>query len=194
MATNLCRGDLDANGFTGTDAAIYADACHRVSPFRVSLTEAISEYEAARSKLPPGIRLSDAVSAYLLRYPEGSIQKTVSEVLAEFTRDRESAHCLAVHLSDIRSRLGQFAAAFQVPVQTLTATLVRDWLRSLRKANKAPLTLEHCQRVKAARLCVRWPEELSLPWAETARRAAAKHLTGGRWSARLKSGTRLSLS
>ena len=118
MATNLCRGDLDANGFTGTDAAIYADACHRVSPFRVSLTEAISEYEAARSKLPPGIRLSDAVSAYLLRYPEGSIQKTVSEVLAEFTRDRESAHCLAVHLSDIRSRLGQFAAAFQVPVQT----------------------------------------------------------------------------
>ena len=83
---------------------------------------------------------------------------------------------------------------FKSPSRQLTATLVRDWLRSLRKANKAPLTLEHCQRVKAARLCVRWPEELSLPWAETARRAAAKHLTGGRWSARLKSGTRLSLS
>ncbi|MEY4327182.1 MAG: hypothetical protein RIS24_3353, partial [Verrucomicrobiota bacterium] len=46
----------------------------------------------------------------------------------------------------------------------------------------------------AARLCVRWSEELGLPWAETARNAAAKHLTGGRWSARLKSGTRLSLS
>ena len=141
VATNLCRGDLDANGFTGTDAAIYADACHRVTPFRVSLTEAIAEYEAARSKLPPGVRLSDTVSVYLLRYPEGSIQKTVSEVLAEFLRDRESAHCSAVHLSDIRSRLGQFSRAFQVSVQTLTATLVRDWLRSLRKANKAPLTI-----------------------------------------------------
>ena len=31
--------------------------------------------------------------------------------------------------------------AFQVSVQTLTPTLVRDWLRSLRKANKAPLTI-----------------------------------------------------
>ena len=68
-----------------------------------------------------------------------------------------------------------------------------EGLRSLRPEVLA-LHLKHCQRVKAARLCVRWSEELNLPWAETARRAAAKHLTGGRWSARLKSGTRLSLS
>ncbi len=56
------------------------------------------------------------------------------------------------------------------------------------------LVLRHCQRVKAARLCVHWAEELQLPWADTARRLAAKHMTGSRWSARLKSGTRLSLS
>lgn len=52
------------------------------------------------------------------------------------------------------------------------------------------LHLRHCQRVKVARLCVQWAEELQLPWAETARRAAARHLTGGRWSGRLKNGTR----
>ena len=51
-------------------------------------------------------------------------------------------------------------------------------LRSLRPEVLA-LHLKHCQRVKAARLCVRWSEELNLPWAETARRAATKHLTGG---------------
>lgn len=68
-----------------------------------------------------------------------------------------------------------------------------EGLRSLRPEVLA-LHLKHCQRVKAARLCVRWSEELGLPWAETARKAAAKHLTGGRWSARLKSGTRLSLT
>jgi len=56
------------------------------------------------------------------------------------------------------------------------------------------LLLRHCQRVKAARLCVQWAEELGLPWAETARRASANHLTGSRWSARFKSGIRLSLS
>ena len=65
-----------------------------------------------------------------------------------------------------------------------------DALRSLRPEVLA-LHLKHYQRVKAARLCLRWSEELILPWAETARRAASKHLTGSRWSARLKSGTRL---
>lgn len=68
-----------------------------------------------------------------------------------------------------------------------------EGLRSLRPEVLA-LHLKHCQRVKAARLCVRWSEQLGLPWAETARKAASKHLTGSRWSARLKSGTRLSLS
>ena len=70
---------------------------------------------------------------------------------------------------------------------------ILEGVRSLRPEVLA-LLLKHCQRVKAARLCVHWAEELQLPWAETARKAAAQHMTGSRWSARLKSGTRLSLS
>ena len=70
---------------------------------------------------------------------------------------------------------------------------IMEGLRSLRP-EVLELHLKHCQRVKAARLCVRWSEELGLPWAETAQQAAAKHLTGSRWSARLKSGIRLSLT
>lgn len=139
-ATALSRGDWAASTFTGTDASIYADACERVAPFRVSLTEAISEFEAARSKLPPGVRLIEVVADYLRRHPVGAEQKTVSEVLAEFVRDREVARCSAVHLRDIRSRLGQFAGAFQMPIQSLTTASVRDWLRSLKKSNGEPLT------------------------------------------------------
>lgn len=139
-ATALSRGDWAASTFTGTDASIYADACERVAPFRVSLTEAISEFEAARSKLPPGVRLIEVVADYLRRHPVGAEQKTVSEVLAEFVRDREAAQCSEVHLRDIRSRLGQFAGAFQTPIQSLTAASVRDWLRSLKKMNGEPLT------------------------------------------------------
>ena len=70
---------------------------------------------------------------------------------------------------------------------------ILEGVRSLRPEVLA-LLLQHCQSVKAARLCVHWAEELQLPWAEAARRAAAQHMTGRRWSARLKSGTRLSLS
>ena len=70
---------------------------------------------------------------------------------------------------------------------------IMEGVRSLRP-EVLSLHLRHCERVKAARLCVHWAEELQLPWAATARRAAAKHMSGGRWSARLKSGTRLNLS
>jgi Transcriptional regulator, AbiEi antitoxin, Type IV TA system/Transcriptional regulator, AbiEi antitoxin N-terminal domain len=70
---------------------------------------------------------------------------------------------------------------------------IMEGVRSLRPEVLSHL-LKNCQRVKAARLCVHWAEELQLPWAETARSAALKHMNGGRWSARLKSGIRLSLS
>jgi Transcriptional regulator, AbiEi antitoxin, Type IV TA system/Transcriptional regulator, AbiEi antitoxin N-terminal domain len=70
---------------------------------------------------------------------------------------------------------------------------ITEGVRSLRPEVLA-LLLQHCLRVKAARLCVHWAEELQLPWAAAARKAAAQHMTGSRWSARLKSGIRLSLS
>jgi hypothetical protein len=70
---------------------------------------------------------------------------------------------------------------------------IMEGVRSLRPEVLSQL-LGHCRRVKAARLCVQWSEELQLPWAAAARRAAARHLKSGRWSARLKSGTRLNLT
>src|SRR5207247_5089192 len=42
--------------------------------------------------------------------------------------------------------------------------------RSLRPAVLSTL-LKNCRRVKVARLCVRWAEELTLPWAAVAREA-----------------------
>ena len=57
----------------------------------------------------------------------------------------------------------------------------------------ATALLKGCQRVKVARLSVRWAEELRLPWAAVAKKAAEKRLGHGRWSARLKDGTTLVL-
>jgi hypothetical protein len=70
------------------------------------------------------------------------------------------------------------------------ARSIMEGVRSLRPEVLA-LLLQHCQRIKAARLCVYWAGELQLRWAEGARKAAAQHMTGRRWSARLKSGIRL---
>jgi hypothetical protein len=53
--------------------------------------------------------------------------------------------------------------------------------------------LKNCPRVKVARLCVRWAEELNLPWAAAAKKAVGNRLGQSRWTARLKDGTTLVL-
>ena len=63
--------------------------------------------------------------------------------------------------------------------------------RSLRPEVLTTL-LKNCQRVKVARLCVQWAEELSMPWAATAKKAAGNQ-GHSRWTARLKDGTTLVL-
>jgi|GEM_PF-3771581 hypothetical protein len=52
---------------------------------------------------------------------------------------------------------------------------ILEGIRSLRPDALGKL-LAHCRRVKVARLCVLWAEELGLPWADAARKGA------GRWS------------
>jgi hypothetical protein len=71
---------------------------------------------------------------------------------------------------------------------------IMEGLESLRRENLETL-LKHCTRVKVVRLCVSWADELKLPWAENARRAApAKaRASSSRWTLRLKDGTTLSL-
>lgn len=67
-----------------------------------------------------------------------------------------------------------------------------EGLRALRPEVLAIL-LRHVVRVKVARLCVQWGEELNLPWAGTARKAAGKQLGHSRWTAQFKDGTTLIL-
>ena len=68
---------------------------------------------------------------------------------------------------------------------------IMEGVRSLRSDVLAKL-LKHCQRVKVRLLCVRWSEELNLPWAAAARTAAGIRRQS-RWTARLKNGTILNI-
>lgn len=69
---------------------------------------------------------------------------------------------------------------------------IMEGVRSLRVEVLAPL-LKSCRLVKAVRLCVQWAEELNLGWAAAARQAAKRTSGHGRWTARLKDGTTLTL-
>ncbi len=69
---------------------------------------------------------------------------------------------------------------------------IMEGARSLRSEVLTTL-LKNCQRVKVARLSVRWAEELGLPWAAAAKKATGNRQGNSRWSARLKDGTTLVL-
>ncbi len=69
---------------------------------------------------------------------------------------------------------------------------ILEGVRSMRQGVLATL-LKHSARVKMARLCMLWAEELNLPWAEAARKAVGARFGQSRWSARLKDGTTLIL-
>lgn len=69
---------------------------------------------------------------------------------------------------------------------------IMEGARSLRPDVLATL-LKSCRRVKVVRLCVNWAQEMNLPWAAAARKAASGRLGRGRWTGRLKDGTILVL-
>lgn len=64
---------------------------------------------------------------------------------------------------------------------------IMEGARSLRPEVLAKL-LKNCRRVKVARLCVNWSQEMNMPWADAARQAARGRLGRGRWTGRLKDG------
>ncbi len=69
---------------------------------------------------------------------------------------------------------------------------IMEGVRSLRTDTLATL-LKRCERVKVRLLCISWAEELNLPWAAAARKAAGKSQDQSRWTARLKDGTVLNI-
>lgn len=72
------------------------------------------------------------------------------------------------------------------------ARLIMEAARSLRQEVLATL-LGGCRQQKAMRLCVVWAEELSLPWAEGARKATAGKIGPSRWILKTKTGQTLIL-
>ena len=72
------------------------------------------------------------------------------------------------------------------------ARLIMESARSLR-ADVLDTLLKTCEQKKALRLCVAWAEELSLPWAPQARKAAEQRIGKSRWVSRVKDGRTLIL-
>ena len=100
------------------------------------LIEIVRDYAHATKALPVGATLAEAVEFFAKRHPSNMARRTVAEVVDEFIADRRSAGCSEIHVRDIDTRLKkQFAFAFALPINTVSAPLVQQWIYGL-KHNK----------------------------------------------------------
>jgi integrase len=92
-----------------------------------------AEYLECSEKLEPfNATIRDAVNFYLPHLHASNRTCTVAELVGELLNVKEADGASERYLSDLRSRLGQFAATFDgKPVAEITATEVDRWLRSL---------------------------------------------------------------
>jgi integrase len=92
-----------------------------------------AEYLESAEKLRPfGKTIRDAVAFYLPHLQAANRSCTVVDLVAELLKVKAADGASERYLSDLRSRLGQFAADFDgKPVAEITSTEVDHWLRSL---------------------------------------------------------------
>jgi integrase len=146
IAEQKAQGALGAAALSATDRMSLEQALallaktEGIGNARASrLVEIVRDYATARAHLPQGVTLSETAQFYKQKHPANMPRKTVAEVAAEFIADRRSAGCSAVHIHDLKVRLGQFSKAFVLPILAVNAPLVQQWIYGMKnKKNGKP--------------------------------------------------------
>lgn len=114
------------------------------------LVEIVRDYATARAGLPNHVTFAEMAQFYKQKHPANLPRKTVAEVVTEFIADRRSAGCSAIHVNDLKIRLGQFSEEFNLPIITVNAPLVQQWIYGLKnqktKKDTAARTKENMLR------------------------------------------------
>ncbi len=112
-----------------------------------------AEYLECAEKLQPfGVTIRDAVNFYVPHLRAAKRTCTAAELVSELLKVKEADGASERYLSDLRSRLTQFAESFDgKPVAEITSPQIDEWLRSL--SDKAtgkrlvPVTRNNFRRV-----------------------------------------------
>jgi integrase len=140
IAEQKAQGALGAGALTAANRIALEEALtllaanegtHKATVPR--LIEIVRDYAASTKGLPVGATLAEAVSYFAQRHPSNMARRSVAEVVDEFIADRRSAGCSEIHLRDIDTRLKkQFAIAFALPINLVSAPLVQQWIYGLK--------------------------------------------------------------
>jgi hypothetical protein len=133
-ATKLQNGEVNVLELTNQDCSNYLHAVGLLKPLNTRTDLAISEYAEARKALGASGSVLEAARFYAKHHPTSLPCKTMREVLDELLESKGNDHKSARYVSDLNSRLGKFAEAFDCPISEITDNDMQNWLVDLKLA------------------------------------------------------------
>lgn len=127
IATRLATGEVVAAGIGARERASFSRALELLKPTGVSLEVATSTF-ADCLQILGGNRLLEASRDFARRHPVNLPRKSVQEAVEEMIEAKGRAGLARRSLEDLRSRLGQFAEAFDGPLAAATGDRIQTWL------------------------------------------------------------------
>lgn len=133
-ATKLQNGEVSALELTNQDRSNYLHALGLLEPFQTRIDVAVSEYAEARKAVGASGSLLEAARFFAKHHPASLPRRKVRQVLDELLQAKRADHKSERYVSDLDSRLGKFAEAFNRPVGEITCEEMQKWLIGLKLA------------------------------------------------------------
>jgi len=138
IANRLAAGDVVAAGLGAKERASLSRALELLKPTRVSLEVAASTF-AECFQILGGNRLLEASQYFARRHPISLPKKSVREAVEEMIEAKRQGGLAERSVDDLRSRLGQFAEAFDGPLLAATGDRIQNWLNGKKLSPQSAL-------------------------------------------------------
>lgn len=134
----LANGDSEALKLTGRDRLEYVDAISQLDTWKpgLRLSSVVADYVQIMKRIPEGVSLHQIVDDYQRRHPVGLARKSVLEVVKELVQAKVAAGRSEEYTDELRTRLGRFAKAFEVPINSVTGNQIAAWIAGLQVAGR----------------------------------------------------------
>ena len=127
-AEELASGQIHGPQFSAAQAQDTKEALRRLGGVDMPLHVVAGEYADLRRVIGERGTLRQAVEFYLHNSIRPDMERTVSQVVEEFTESRRANGCCKLYIDDCRLRLGAFGRAFAMPITHVLTSDMERWL------------------------------------------------------------------
>lgn len=131
QAEKLAAGQVNSPSVTVAEAQEMKEALRRLGPIQIPIHVVAGEYADVVKQLGRTGTLRQAVEFFLHNSIRPDMQRTVGQVVEEFTASKRANGCSIRYIEDCTWRLRRFARDFQTPISHICTKEIEEWLGKL---------------------------------------------------------------